>query len=412
MRVHVLGGGRAQAGIIRRARELGHTVILSDYYAQPYAASLADVHVRESSFDSQAVCRTAKRYACEALIAVATDQPVLTAATVCSQLGLPYHLSIEQARIATDKERMKEFLSASDLPVVSSMRIDPEHLEAVGRTIGFPCVIKPADNQGQRGVYLITEESSLTRLYPRALENSPSGRVLAETYYPHQELTVSGWVHGGGFYPLLITDRKTSSFGDSLGICTAHHYPSQFENESVQIESLCERIVTALALKEGPVYIQLLRGEEGYLVNEFACRIGGAFEEFTVKAVTGVDLLSLQIALACGEAPDPAQHTSTPIALTTGVQFLFCREGRVRSLSAMPSSSEEAVILDSAWYIAEGQRIEAIKDATARAGHIVYCSQKQSSCEHLKRSLTKGLQVLSTDSRQLLYPLEGEVDGF
>lgn len=143
--------------------------------------------------------------------------------------------------------------------------------------------------------------------YEEVLAFSREKGILVESHYPHEEVTVSGWVWQGQARVLAVTDRISFSDKDRIGICLSHEYPSRHrEAHGAELLGLTQRIVDVMGIGEGPLYFQFFIGAEGILVNEIACRIGGAYEAEYLPAVTGVDICRLQILAALGlPAEDP-----------------------------------------------------------------------------------------------------------
>ena len=89
MKLLILGAGNAQLNAIFRAKERGHTVIVSDYYANPPGKAIADYHEQVSTFDVEGNIAVAKKYEIDGIMALGTDQPVYTVAVVAQRLKLP-----------------------------------------------------------------------------------------------------------------------------------------------------------------------------------------------------------------------------------------------------------------------------------------------------------------------------------
>ncbi len=373
MRVHVLGGGAAQLNIIKRIKELGHTVIVSDYLADAPGKDFAHYSSMVSTFDIEGIEEISKWYDADGILTLGTDQPVLTAATCANRLSLPSVLTDEQALIVTHKKIMKRRFTEQGIPTVPWVCIprDFDPLDLKG--IRAPFVMKPLDSQGQRGIFKVDTIEEIRNYFDTTLSFSRDSQILIEQYYPHDELTVSGWVHEGILKVLTITDRITQDTPPSIGVCFAHRYPTKFIEDEVEITTLSEQIVTAIELKEGPIYIQLLKGSDGYLVNEIAARIGGAFEEYIIPAVTGVPVNDLLIDSALGEYRDPLIHYERR-ALSAYVLFFFARPGKVSSIGNLDDilSIEEVITAD--YLICEGTQVRKTENATQRAGYVVLCT--------------------------------------
>ena len=302
--VLLLGGSNIQMSAALRLKEMGCRLILADYTKSPPAAAVADVHVPISTFDVDACVRAAREYGADAVLTTGTDQPVYTAARVADALGLPSPISVETAFRATNKRAMKEAFLRFGVPCVPSAFLKEGEGPGVLSALEPPLVIKPLDSQGQRGIFKVESAEQAVLRLPQTLSFSRAREALVERYYPSDELTYSCFVRDGAVVPLTLTDRQLVNDPTHIGVCAAHRYPSVHAAREPEVRKIAERVARALGVTAGPLYIQLLVGERGILVNEAACRIGGAFEDFFVPYVTGFGLLDAVIRLALGENPD------------------------------------------------------------------------------------------------------------
>ena len=271
------------------------------------------------------------------------------------------------------------------------------------------------DSQGQRGIFLVHEDAEVFGYLPQTLSYSREPRAMLERFYPSEEVTLSGWVHEGRLYPLLLTDRATMTSGPHIGICPAHRYPSRhFRNHGTEIVSICSRFVHGFGIEAGPIYVQLLIGSEGVVINEVACRIGGAYEEVLVPAMTGVDILDLQLELAMhgridmsgAAALERASRAWPPRGFATTV-LAFTGEGRVArvgdaaALTGLPGVRGAGYLLDA------GARIGSLVNSTGRAAWGVITAAKRAQINRRVHRFYDALELVSDSGENLIRDLRG-----
>ena len=100
-----------------------------------------------------------------------------------------------------------------------------EAIQAAER-IGFPCVIKAPDRQGQRGLTLVRSSDEVAGAVRVALDASRTATLLVEEHVPGREVTVNAFSSGGHFYPLTVTDRLTAPL-PAFGVALTHVWPSE-----------------------------------------------------------------------------------------------------------------------------------------------------------------------------------------
>jgi biotin carboxylase len=235
----------------------------------------------------------------------------------------------------------------------------------------MPGVVKPVDSQGQRGIFRVETPEEVILRFDEVLQYSRDERILVEKFIEGDEVTFSGWVRDGRLYPLALTDRVTFSEKDRIGICTAHEFPTKhFDSHADEIMQLSEQIVSAFGIQDGPVYIQYLLGVNQTVVNELACRIGGAYEDIWMPVLTGCDWLRWMIESAMGVEPDFSAlegYDWKKIDHRLSAQLFFSEPGVVEGLSAAPTEA----CLDQGFHFEVGDRIGGISNATQRAGYFL-----------------------------------------
>jgi carbamoylphosphate synthase large subunit len=231
MKLLLLGGSNVQLNAARRAKEKGHTVIISDYYKDAPAKKISDYGELVSTFDIDLNIEVAGKYEIDGVFTLGTDQPVYTAARVASECGLPALISPETAKAATNKKVMKKLFKENKIPTLNYRIIGKNFADDDLTGLRLPVVVKPLDSQGQRGVYKLDSIEEIRAVFSDVISFSRENEILVEEYYPSDEITVSGWVHKDKAYILTVTDRICYKSFPHIGICTAHNFPSKFLEE-------------------------------------------------------------------------------------------------------------------------------------------------------------------------------------
>ena len=411
-RLMILGGSVAQLNAVRHAQQLGHHVIVVDWNPEAPGASIADEFIRASTFDADAVEIAARASNPDGILVVATDQPVLIAAQVAERLGLPYPLDVETARLATNKGPMKRRLLAAKIPTPPFTLLDIRGNTAPGcpdlSALKPPYVVKPTDNQGQRGVTLVQSASGIAAALRRAQAFSRRTELLVEEYYPSREVTVSGWATDGIAQILTITDRVTINHRTSLGVCAAHRFPSTYaQGLRDEVVGLTRRVVSTFGIQRGPLYFQMLIGNDGVKVNEVACRVGGAFEDLSLPHVTGVDLLSRAIAESLGRNTQPLTADTDGVIPADGaftVPLLYCEPGTIGALGDLSEAQQLPGIVAARWLQPVGRTIEQMRDSSQRVGFAIVQGSDRSAVNESLKALFAGFRVLDSTGRQMLMP--------
>src|SRR5437588_10058787 len=82
-----------------------------------------------------------------------------------------------------------------------------DEAKAAAERLGYPCVVKAPDRQGQKGLAFVSDEEELAAAYSTAHAAARSNLVLVEELLDGPEVTVNGFSPGGRFHRLTVTDR-------------------------------------------------------------------------------------------------------------------------------------------------------------------------------------------------------------
>jgi len=413
MRILVLGGGSGQLSIIKKIKKLKHQVVLSDYLSDAPGRKFADFSEKVSTFDVEANIKTAEKYNVDAVLTAGTDQPVYTAAAVSEALDLPSFLDKKTALAVTNKKFMKNIFSQNNIPAVKYKLLAKNFSESDFSGLKAPYVIKPLDSQGQRGVFKLNTASEVRENYQEVLSYSRQQEFLLEEYYPGDEITLSGWVNKGRLKILSITDRVTYQNKKHIGISSAHIFPSKYlAKHYKKIKKISDDIVKAFAIKEGPVYFQMLAAKDGIKVNEIACRIGGAYEGYYLPKITGVDIEKMLIDISLGREADSSNLKSYDIEDNKSwlsVQLFYADKGRIKYITPKEQILALKGVLKTAYNFRSGDIIAEIENATQRAGYFIVKAESRKQLKSRIKKVYDKLEFLSQNNENLIIREIGEV---
>jgi biotin carboxylase len=372
-RLLVLGAGPAQLGLLAAARKRDLFVIAVDRDPSAPGFRFADRRAIVSTEDESAIERLATAERVDAIIAPGIDWPVAIAARVASRLALPHPISPEAATLSTSKLRQRERFAEAGVPQPRFLVCSgAQEAAAAAEEVGYPCVVKAPDRQGQRGLTLVPDARRMASAVEVALDASRSAALLVEEHVAGREVTVNAFSVAGSFRPLTVTDRLTAD-PPAFGVALAHVWPSELG--SPQIAAAIEvagAAAAAVDVMDGPTYTQVLVGEDGSVrVGELAARLGGGHDAELCRAVLGVDLNGLALASALGR--DIRPHELAPAAKVGGgcIRFLVARTGRLREVRGLEEAFALPGIRGIRVYRKRGHEFGAFVRGADRAGAIL-----------------------------------------
>ena len=157
----VIGASVLQVPAIKRAKELGFEVAVADYDKNAAGIQFADKFYNVSTIDAEGVTEAARDFGADGIMTLASDMPMRSVARAGKELGLAA-VSEETAVNATDKGEMIKCFKKHNVPspwyYIASTK---EDFEAILEKVEYPCIMKPLDNSGSRGIILAHSEKEL-----------------------------------------------------------------------------------------------------------------------------------------------------------------------------------------------------------------------------------------------------------
>ena len=230
--------------------------------------------------------------------------------------------------LATSKVRQRERFAEAGVPQ-PEMRVCKDLVDAAAAAneLGFPCVVKAPDRQGQRGLTLVTDARDFTAAAEQALAASRSGVCLVEELIDGQEVTVNAFSVGGRFYPLTVTDRVRAE-PPAFGVALAHVWPSALDPAHVAAAIEAARNASRRARDRRRADLHAgRRRRAGAARRRAGCARRRGHDAELCEAALGVDLNELALAAALGEQIPPSALTPLQPAGGAVTQFLVAPLG-------------------------------------------------------------------------------------
>jgi propionyl-CoA carboxylase alpha chain len=230
-------------------------------------------------------------------------------ARACAEAGLTFvGPSPGTIQAMSDKVAAKATMAAAGVPVLPSVTVDSGGLDADASTVGFPLLVKAAFGGGGRGMRLVSDPSQLDAAVGAARREAAAafgdGTVFLERYVPdprHVEVQILGDAHGDVVH---LFERECS--------IQRRYQKIVEESPSPAVDGELRAALTTAAVTAGRAV-----GYTGAGTVEFILDRDGSFyflemntrlqvEHPVTEAVTGLDLVELQLRIAEGE-PLPAE---------------------------------------------------------------------------------------------------------
>lgn len=375
MTVFVLGAGVMQLPALDCARELGWRVAAADGNPAAPGAGRCDRFFAVDLKD-----RAGLLAACRELRAEGGLEAVFTAGTdfsanvawLAAELGLPGHAP-EAALAASDKLLMRERFAAAGLPSPRFAECrDPAAFLASPELegLGFPLVVKPADNMGARGCRLVRDRRELALALAQALPLSRSSRAIVEEYVEGPEFSVDALVHGGRIDIRGFADRRISfsPFFVELG----HSLPSRVDPAvEAEVLEVFKAGVRVLGLSHGAAKgdMKWSPARGGPVIGEIAARLsGGYMSGWTYPYASGLDLTREALLLAAGLSPREGEGER---GWSSAERAFISIPGRVARIEGLREARNSPYIKDLFLRCAPGDEVVFPSNNVEKCGNLI-----------------------------------------
>lgn len=378
-KVLIIGASILQLPAIRKAKELGYYVGVADYNPNAIGIQYADEYFNVSTIDVDGVVRVAEEFRPDGIMTLATDMPMRAVAAACQKLGL-CGISLETALKATDKGEMIKAFEACGVEhpwyyIVPTL----DDLKNIIDKIIYPCIMKPTDNAGSRGVVLCHDRTELEAEYEYSHNESRGGAVIIEEYLQGPEFSVEVMVINGEPNVLQITDKLTT--GTPHFVEMGHTQPTRQNDENAnKIRDLACRAVKAVGINVGPAHVEMILTKDGPKMVELGARMGGdCITTHLVPLSTGIDMVGCTIQLACGEDIDIKPKFNKGSA----IRYFDAHNGTIKTIKGVDEARTLPGIQEISIVHQVGDTIGEIGSSTDRIGFVISQADSNEEAIHV-----------------------------
>ena len=299
-RLLVLGGTRISCEIIRKAKQMGLTVAVADYFPveKSPGKQIADEHYEVSTLDVDAVVDLIKNNNIDGVLTGFSDMLLPYYAEICKKAGLPAYGTKEQFETFIDKAKYKALCRQFNVPTVEEYKVD---LESVDESIKYPVLVKPSDSSGSRGITICNGPDDLKEAVKKALEYSKENSVLVERYMLGREATVFWLFIDGEYYLTAIGNRhvKTNQGDDIIPLPVGYTYPAFITPKyRAEIEENAKKMFKYAGIENGMMFMQCKVEDDVCVVYDIGYRLTGSLEYINLESACGYNPLEMLIRFA------------------------------------------------------------------------------------------------------------------
>ena len=301
------------------------------------------------------------------------DGTVELAARVAQALDLP-HNPPAAARISRRKDLARAHLSLAGCPVPIHCLIDLERpIAAQMAGLPWPCVLKPLNQSGSRGVIRVDDAAEFTaaceRLRPVIATTGDAferTHILVEAYIPGTEVAWEGYLQAGRLATLTLFDKPDPLEGPYFQE-TIYVTPSRLPAEvQARITARVQEACTAYGLTTGAIHAELRVNEDDVWILEVAARTIGGDCARVFDSGNGYALEEMAVALATARPFEPV-----PLEESRGVMMIpVAQAGVLRRVEGLAAARKVAYIESVDIVIRSGHELVPLPEGSSYPGFI------------------------------------------
>lgn len=302
----LLGGLRYLLPVIEAAHKQGYYVITCDYIPENIAHKYSDEYHDVSIIDKEAVLKVAEELQIDGIMSFAVDPGVVTASYVQEQMGLPAFGPYESVCILQNKDRFRNFLAEHGFNVPNAKGFSSvEDAMSEKYSFSWPCIVKPTDSAGSKGVTRVDTVEELESALRYAFEHSLSKRVIVEEFIEKQGCSsdTDCFSIDGELKFVSFSAQRFDSTAPNPYTPSAYSWPSTFtQAQEIELTSEIQRLLRLLNMQTSIYNVETRIGTNGRpYIMEVSPRGGGNRLAEMLRYATGVDLITAAVRAAVGD---------------------------------------------------------------------------------------------------------------
>ena len=365
MKAFVLAGAISQAELIKELKGRGIYTILADRNPSAFAVPFADKFYPVSTSDIEKIREIAINEKVDFIITACADQVLLVVAQISEELGLPFYLNYETAKLVSDKQYMKEVFVKNNIPTAKYIALKSLDLDKI-KDFEYPLIVKPVDCYSSRGVKKVFNVKELEVAFNDAIKLSKNKTAIVEEYCDGLEITVDVYVENKKAKLLTTSLSEKISDNNKFVIYRTKNPAPISEEIKGEIVVIAQKLADAFNLTDCPMLIQVITDGKKINVLEFCARTGGCIKYELIKKMTGFDVIKAAVDLSLGKKPHVGKIKSESKYLTN--TYLYCNKGIFDHLEGFEKLFKDGIISSYHQFVQKNAEFEYVSSSGDRVG--------------------------------------------
>jgi len=389
--IHVVGGGYNQIPLVKKAKELGLRVLVTDMYENPPCKALADFYEQIDTTDKEKTFAAAQKHKIDFIITDQTDVAVPTVAYIAENLNLP-GIGYETSLKFTNKYLMRDSLKNTFQEAIPEFHFFNDSKEALEFTHSLPhpseWLVKPINSQGSKGVARL-EDQHFDGLIARAFHESKTRGILIEKYISGYEYSIEAYKQDNKVYNLALTKKYHYVSNDCIDERNTWLGDISPELEQ-QLFDINTKVIEALGLPFGITHAEYkVHKGRPYLMEIAARGGGGSISGKILPYLTGFMPIEGLIHQIIGDN-QPVQFTDYKDKFAI-LKFFNLKPGIVKNVIVNPDMV--AQLLEYTLDLKPGDSIRPVLDSRDRPGFFIVAGTDREKVIEMEEQVESAVQI-------------------
>lgn len=318
-KIVIIGASVSQDPLIQKAKQMGYETHVFAWKAGDVGESTADFFYPISIMDVETIYQQCLRIRPCAVATIASDHAAKTAQILAQRLGLADN-STETIQCMTNKIALHQTLEGK-VPMARWFDADGSMEDAFFEKLAFPCVVKPSDRTGGRGISKVANRNELMEAIDYARDISLERKAIVEAYVYGTEYSCEVFSlnreHRIIACTRVVKEADTSPELRHLEYVQPVHLSQE---EWAAVEGTVYQTLNALDYENGPSHIEFVLRDGVVTVLEVSPSVGGdGVGTFLTGASTGLDYIGLVLEYFCGKVtalPEVGSESAQGVAVS------------------------------------------------------------------------------------------------
>lgn len=360
----ILGSMDEFIPLVNDAKARGYKTIVADGYKDGPAKQFADVSYDVAVDNTDSLMKICFEQEVDGMITAYSDVLFENIVKLSCATGIPCYGNYAGMQWLRSKTKMKRMFEMQGIPFPKSMLLEnKEDVEDID--LQFPCVMKPRDGYGSRGIFVVNDKDEAREKYDLTEDFCLNERgVIIEEYCAGHEFNMITWVSEGRVSVISIADREKSyEVEGDIPHVSRLVYPSRFWQDVIEdARNIVQKVSVFTGVKDGPLCMQFFWSpEEGINVCEIAGRVFG-YEHELVELGSSLKVEDLLLDTVYDHNSLCDRLASHSIENFKGVRAGLYFHGKERMLGSIDGAKRflsgfDNFIEDTIWYYSEGDEI-------------------------------------------------------